>query len=757
MGAYAAMFGGETATASNDENLIAPKKSTMYGLSQQFQPNTEEDSLDALMRGSVERNKLKSKQANQPVVKEQMQQQLQQAQQQPQQQPNFLQRLGQGTAALGDVTVGGILPMAGYVAQGAVRPFTTPQKAEEFGSQISSALDKPFGKAFGVTETPGYKSELTSNVMNFIAENAHKGDKWIANFLHLPIEDVKHMIDTVQLGVGAKASPYIAKPLETAGKKVFSLEEQFAKKVPKVSVENVRVEPTFVPEQGQQLQPNPVKRIDQLIAEGKTPEAAQAQVAGEAANVQNSKQPLGQAQTVAPVERTITVPEEVPPMPEKPLAADELANREDILRKVGIENIRKSALENNPKEASSQFITSQASQEAYGHGMTEQINHEKSALENHFSGIEKEAGGHTVRHGTQFQEGDKIAVGKTVKSALEEGHKKYVQAGHDLYNEAKTNHGDKPVSIGSFQEFLNDKSNFAYAEEQNLQKGIVNYMEQKGLIKDGVIQDMTVADAEGVRKYINSKYKYDTSALGGQLKGLIDKDVFQQVGGPTYEKARKHWGTGKDIYENPKATGDLLSDQGVNQKISDEKVMTKILTADNSQFSHLFDTLKKDNQTKAVNQIKTSLVEQIRQAGQSAVNQPWNSVAAAKEAARLSEKLKIAFSDSPEQLQKVYDGIDAGNIVHIPAKYPGAAVQSHLLNNKFSELAVQRGATALGTSAGAYIGGPVGAVVGGALGEKGGAAITGKSRTKRQTQQLEKEIKYGEGRNTLFDIKNPKK
>jgi hypothetical protein len=161
------------------------------------------------------------------------------------------------------------------------------------------------------------------------------------------------------------------------------------------------------------------------------------------------------------------------------------------------------------------------------------------------------------------------------------------------------------------------------------------------LDKDGNIMPMTVKQAEDLRQYINHKYHYETSALAGRLKGLIDNQVFEQVGGKTYQKARKHWATGKETYENPKAVGDLLSDKGVNQKIPDEKVISKVITLPESQFAHLFNTLKADKQTGAVQiQIKTSLINQIRMAGQSAVNEPWNSIAAGKRSGPLG--LKIA-------------------------------------------------------------------------------------------------------------------
>jgi hypothetical protein len=47
--------------------------------------------------------------------------------------------LGASVASLADTTIGGILPMAGQVVQAASRPFTTPEKAQEYGQVVTSA------------------------------------------------------------------------------------------------------------------------------------------------------------------------------------------------------------------------------------------------------------------------------------------------------------------------------------------------------------------------------------------------------------------------------------------------------------------------------------------------------------------------------------------------------------------------------------------------------------------------------------------
>jgi len=481
---------------------------------------------------------------------------------------------------------------------------------------------------------------------------------------------------------------------------------------------------------------------------GATPEALQTMV--EQFNAKKAAAepvaPVGTVETQLGEQLTakqspIQVPVENPPMPTRAASAQDVAAKKDLLRSVGVETFRNSALEGNPKEASSQFITASADQGPYATGMTAQINHEKSALNNHFGKISEDAGGTNVRYGTPEEVSDKITSGAKIKSALEQGYKAHVAESKSLYKEAETAHGGKPVTVDRFNDFLKDNSNFAYEKEKSLQNGIKDYMSAKGLIDaEGTIKPMSIAQAEGVRNYINKKYDYETAKLGGELKGLIDNQVFEQVGGETYQKARAHWKKGIETYDNPKAVGDLLSDRGVNQKIADESVTTKVAGLAESQFKHLIDTLRTDGQTAAINEIKTSLVDQIRRSGESGVNQPWNSIAAAKTASKISEKLKVAFADDPKGLAKIYDGIEAGNILHIPSRYPGAAVQTNLLKNKFSDIALQRGLGTAGASIGGFLGEGIGAAGGYAAGEYFGAKVVGAKKARRQIKQLESEL-----------------
>jgi hypothetical protein len=450
----------------------------------------------------------------------------------------------------------------------------------------------------------------------------------------------------------------------------------------------------------------------------------------------------------------IKVTEENPPMPSAKPTVSGIRERQNVLDEVGINVHRKSALEGNPKEASSQYITAKADQGPYATGMTEQINFEKKALDSHFGRVAESAGGEVPRYGTPDQQGDLIKVGSKVKDALGEGYKAHIAEGKKLYQDAAAAHGDKPVTVEKFGEFLKQDENFAYEKEKGLQSAVKTYMTRKGLMdKDGNIQPMTVADAEGVRQFINDKYNYETSGLIGKMKRQIDDQVFEQVGGETYQRARAHWAKGKETYENPKAIGDLLSDRGVNEKIAAEDVMSKVSGLKQKQFAHLLDTLRADGQKAAVDQIKTSLVDEIRRAGQSGVNEPFNSIKATKTAAALGEKLKVAFADDPKGLKAIYTGLEAANIVHIPTAYPGAAVQTNLLKNKFTDFAIRRGAGITGGAVGTFLGGPgYGTAAGVAAGEYAGSKIVGSRATARQQSQLRKELTTAEETMPLSDI-----
>jgi hypothetical protein len=125
-----------------------------------------------------------------------------------QQPTNSLGQLLRSAASLADVTVGGVLPAAAQmVGYPLARLGRSPEEAQAATQRIVSAVDKPFGKMAGVTETPEYQGEAGRQLLDFIGENFQKGAKFISEKTGIPAPDVESYMASLGL-----AAPTIAKP-----------------------------------------------------------------------------------------------------------------------------------------------------------------------------------------------------------------------------------------------------------------------------------------------------------------------------------------------------------------------------------------------------------------------------------------------------------------------------------------------------------------------------------------------------------------
>jgi len=133
------------------------------------------------------------------------------------QEPGLLTKLGRGAASLADVTIGGVIPaVAQQVAYPVARALgQTPTEAATTTGKIVGAVDQPFGKAFGVTQTPEYQAEASRKVMDFVSANVDKGSKWISQQTGIPEADVANMIGTGLLAAGPAAAK-VTKPVASA-------------------------------------------------------------------------------------------------------------------------------------------------------------------------------------------------------------------------------------------------------------------------------------------------------------------------------------------------------------------------------------------------------------------------------------------------------------------------------------------------------------------------------------------------------------
>lgn len=169
--------------------------------------------------------------------------------------PSAISRLGQGLAALGDVTVGSVIPSAlGAVTYAGLRAMgKTPEQAQALEQKVAGSIDKPFGKAFGVTETAGYKGEAVSQLMDFVGQNVNKGAEWISKQTGLPVSDVQNMIGTLAVGATPATAKAVGGELKMVGQAVKQGAEkvtqpigemaaQFKEKLPNIRMEKAPAE-----------------------------------------------------------------------------------------------------------------------------------------------------------------------------------------------------------------------------------------------------------------------------------------------------------------------------------------------------------------------------------------------------------------------------------------------------------------------------------------------------------------------------------
>lgn len=130
--------------------------------------------------------------------------------------PSALTQFGRSVASLADTTVGGVLPGAvQYLAYPFARVGRSDQEAQAITQNIVGAIDKPFGKLAGVTDTPEYKQEASRQIMDFIGQNFQKGAKWISENTGLPQADVESYIASATL-TAPKVAPPVVKTIKQA-------------------------------------------------------------------------------------------------------------------------------------------------------------------------------------------------------------------------------------------------------------------------------------------------------------------------------------------------------------------------------------------------------------------------------------------------------------------------------------------------------------------------------------------------------------
>jgi hypothetical protein len=641
-------------------------------------------------------------------------------------QPGPLTQFGRTAASFYDATIGSVVP-------GIVEPVTyagaratgkTPEQAKEISTAAAAPFEASMGKTFGVSETPEYQGEAIRRLTNFIGENYQKGAAWIAEKTGLPATDIENMMGTVLSGGAIKVAPGVQRGILKGSETV---ETALGTNVPKPP-EAPRIEPT-------------------LAGKPKVTYADfQAQL--------QARKEGGPAATLPPAPRiqtpTMPAPTQTQPFPEVKYATKGKVNlgeqeqRKQVLQRVGLENARESSILGDGFAAANEFQTSKVDAPV-GQLYRDTLANERATLENFGQKIIERTGGTLGLDETALYD-----RGTRITRPFDD-FKNVLQTQMDqAYNSSKQIAGTKPAVIpNDTQKFLDTNSNFTVNDSfMSLRRGIEAHLKENDLLDaDGKVKPMTVEQAEGLRRYINSNWNNERSGIIGRLKDKIDNDVTKVAGEDVYKKARDIRTKIARLLDDPKGVAKIMDydpQSPMNRAVPFEKIASTIERMDVDQQKHLIKLLKempdelRPQADAAIAEIKAQFANRILQEGSKNKGQ-WNAANVTKYLNDNNRKLGVLMEDK-EIAQMVKDLHDAGHLVKYDASYPGAAIQAHNL--------IRLGAMpllgTLGTSVGGAVGGAfggvpgagVGATVGGMYGAKRGAAMAEKLAVKRAQKKM---------------------
>jgi hypothetical protein len=423
-------------------------------------------------------------------------------------------------------------------------------------------------------------------------------------------------------------------------------------------------------------------------------------------------------------------------------------SRQQVLRRVGLNMARQSAIAGDAKAAATDWQLSKFDEPA-GAEAKAQFDAEKSALARHASGIVDDTGG------TLGTDEDTLnARGRTIAAPFDQLRQWFDKQKQQAYATATERAEGQPIGPMESTEALLKDPDFTETLLAKDQGGLLNSIQRQfqrfkdlnpgGISKQGdtmvADQGMTPENAENFRKWMNQVWTPDNSATLGKVKGAVDEDVFRGAGEDVYGPARQTAQMEYQTLDNPKGVSRLMDfdpQNPLNRTTPYAKIPDTLTRLDPDQFDNVLktlDTMPEDIQPAAQAakaEIKAHLANKIFDAGSSTQGQ-WNTAGVSKVIKANSAKLQSAFADQPEVLNKISDLDSAGKILKVDQSYPGAAAQAAnvlrrgAMSGVIGKLATSGGAL-VGSAAGSVLG-PAGAAVGSgagaALGESTGSRLT---------------------------------
>lgn len=422
--------------------------------------------------------------------------------------------------------------------------------------------------------------------------------------------------------------------------------------------------------------------------------------------------------------------------PDKPggIATADQQQRAAVLKEVGLDQVRKSAITGDASQAAIDFQTSRLKGSPGGDLMSKTLDSEKQALANYSDNITRDTGGSMLN-----DESAKYARGGAIMTPLEGLKEWFDNQTSALYKTADERAQGVPTQLENFRKVLGDDSLATNSDRVHLRQAVNSYAKNLGIVNDeGVFSN--AQQAETMRKYLNENWSPQNSGLVGKLKDALDEDVMSAAGEDVYGAARALRSQRAATLDNPNGIAKLLDSSGpngINRAVPVEKVSTTIANMPVDQLNHIVNTLKnmppelQPMAADALAEIKAQFATNVRDIGASQQGQ-WNAKGVRKYLSSNSQRMSTVFG--PEEMKKFGTLNDAGNILAKDQSYPGAFAQQHNLLRAGVAHSIQGGLAATGGAIAGAPGAYVGSALGGNLAGKFSDAATLRATQKRMVK-----------------------
>jgi len=362
----------------------------------------------------------------------------------------------------------------------------------------------------------------------------------------------------------------------------------------------------------------------------------------------------------------------------------EQARRASTFKRIGLDEVRQSALTGNAKEAASDFQTSKLDHPV-GQRMTALQESERNALIQHADNLVSDSGGTKG-----LAQPDMEARGRTQAAPIDGYDQHLEKATQRIYDIAKTVAAGKPIQTDGLANFLTKKKSefLGTVEGKQLMEGVLSRMNELGLVGDDneTFHPATVEQAERLRQYIGQQWQPKLTQLISMLKNNLDNDVAASAGRDIFKQAREIRALRSKILEEPEAVSKLLQPKeanrlGINRNVPFTEVPRYLAELEPDQFGHYIDVLKQaataspelwSKSLAALREVRAQYANEILAAGNKTAG-AWNQKAVNQYLKDHELNMRKVFTS--EELGKYQDLDNAGRWLHQDKSYPGAEAQ----------------------------------------------------------------------------------